>query len=177
MKKYVILISSYFMSIAIYGQSIDEVRSQNNSEIKELKKDYFEYLQKNQDARIFSITEERKSYTYKKLENRRQHVSENYKKDSATREHLNIKKQHFISKKRSKYNDSIANAIGFRRVSKAISDREKKRKAQELEAANKREAFYRSQTMSLKKDNCKNDLKSRLKSRHATLKKKYIIKE
>lgn len=145
------IICVFFISQQLKGQSIEDIREKNNSEIETLKKDYFKNLQENQDARIFSITQQRNDHIYKT--------------------------QNSFDLKVSRYNDSIANAIGFRRVSKAIEAREKKRKAEELEAANKREAFYRSQGVLIKKDDCVNDLKSKLSSRHTILKKKYSIEE
>ena len=154
---------------------INEIKREHSSEIKELKKEYFQNLQQNQDARIFSITKQRNIYTYKKIEDRRQNATLNFKKDSAIRKRLSIKKQNLFDLKVSNYNDSIANAIGFRRVNKAIADREKKRKAEELDASNKREAFYRSQAILTKKDNSENDLKSKLNTRHSKLKEKYAI--
>ncbi len=177
MRKFAIIICVFFVSQQLKGQSIEDIREENNSEIETLKKKYFENLQQNQDARIFSITQQRNDYTYKKLETKRQNASLNYIKDSINRTLSSIEKQKSFELKVTKYNDSIANAIGFRRVSKAIEDREKKRKAKELEAANKREAFYRSQSVILKKDDCENDLKSKLNSRHARLKEKYAIKK
>jgi hypothetical protein len=151
MKKIAVIICVFFVSQQLKGQSIEDIRVENKSEIETLKKEYFKNLQEDQDARIFSITQQRENYIYKK--------------------------QNSFDLKVDRYNDSIANAIGFRRVSKAIEDQEKKRKAEELKAANKREAFYRSQSLILKKDDCENDLKSKLNFRHEKLKERYAVEK
>lgn len=177
MKKFAVIICVFFVSQQLKGQSIEDIREENNSEIETLKKDYFENLQQNQDARIFSITQQRNDYTYKKLKTKRLNASLSFIKDSIHRSSLSQLKQDTFDLKVSKYNDSIANAIGYKRVNLAIENRERKRKVEELEAANKREAFYRSQTLILKKDDCENNLKSRLNSRHEKFKKKYAIKK
>lgn len=176
MRKIAVIICVFFVSQQLKGQSIEDIREENNSEIELLKKEYFENLQQNQDARIFSISQQRNDYTYKKLEEKRQNASLSFIKDSINRNRLSIEKQDLFDFRVTEYNDSIANAVGYRRVSKAIEDREKKRKSEELEAANKREAFYRSQAVVLKQDDSENELKSKLKSRHARLKKKYAVK-
>ncbi|MGB1269297.1 MAG: hypothetical protein ACPG45_06135 [Flavobacteriaceae bacterium] len=175
MKKYVILTTSLFACITLQGQSINEIKAEHNSEIKDLKKEYYKNLQENQDARVFSITKNRNDYTYQKLENIKQNAAFNSKKDSIKRMQLSTEKQRLFNLKVTNYNDSIANAIGYRRVSKAIDDLEKKRKLEELRASNRREAFYRSQSVLIKKDDNKNNLKSRLNTRHKQLKKKYSI--
>lgn len=177
MKKYAILICSCIISISLQAQSIEEIKEQNSAEVKELKKEYFQNLQENQDARIFSIANDRETYTYKKLKVKRQQADLNFKRTNAERELLNLKKQDVYGTKLTRYNDSIANAIGFRRISKAIAEREKKRKAEELEAANRQKAFYRSQALSQKKSDCEKDLKSKLNTRHEKLKNKYAIED
>ncbi len=145
--------------------------------LKKLKKEYYQKLQENQDARIFSITKHRNDYTYQKFENIKKNATLNLQKDRIKRMKLNTEKQHLFNLKITNYNDSIANAIGYRRVSKAIDDLEKKRKLEELRASNKREAFYRSQSIHIKKNDGENNLKSKLDTRHEQLKKKYTIEE
>jgi hypothetical protein len=112
MKKYIILISIFLTSLVLHGQSIGDIRNENNSEIKKLKKVYFQTLQQNQDARIFSITEDRNAYSYSKFENRRQNAALNFKKDSILRKKLSIKNQNMFNVKLSMYTDSITNALG-----------------------------------------------------------------
>jgi hypothetical protein len=58
-----------------------------------------------------------------------------------------------------------------------MSDLEKKRKSEALEAANKREVFYRSQSVVLKKEEKESDLKLKINTRHDRLKKKYLVKK
>ncbi|MGB0896779.1 MAG: hypothetical protein ACPGU9_03915 [Flavobacteriaceae bacterium] len=177
MKTYAFLMIFCLVYSTAQAQTIEEIKQQNNSEINDLKKEYYKKLQDDQDARIFTIAQEREIYTYQKLKQRQHQANINFKNDSAARKHLSIEKQKIYDIKLTRYQDSIENAIGYRRVSKAIAEREKKRKAKELEAAQKREAFYRSQAVAEKKNVSENDLKQKINSRHQALKKKYTVKE
>lgn len=177
MKQYLITISVLLLNFVLFGQTIEDLKRKNNSEIKELKKDYFEHLQRDQDARIFSIIKQRDLKTLHKLEYNRYHNHRNNKKDSVTRHLASIKKQQELNKQAIKYNDSITNALGYRRVNKIITKREKKRQLEELRASNKRELFYRSQAKNQHQELKKADLKEKINDRHDVLKEKYTIEK
>lgn len=177
MKKPTFLICILLVSFTIQGQSIENLKNEQNSEIEYVKKEYFQNLQRNNDARIFSINEKRNDYTYKRLQEKRDNAALNYKQNSLTREQVKLEKQELLTVKNNAYRDSIANAIGYRRVSKAIENLEAKRKLEELRASNRREAFYRDQAINYKKETNENELKSKLISRHNELKKKYFIRK
>lgn len=165
------------VNFTIQGQSIENLKHQNNLEIKQLKIEYFKNLQENNDARIFSIAKKRNDFTYKRLKEKRDNAALSHQKNNFKRLELKREKQDVLTLKTNAYRDSIANELGYRRVSKAIENLEKKRKLEELRAANKREAFYRSQAINLNKQTKESGLKLKINSRHEELKKKYAVKK
>lgn len=176
MKKQILLVSCILINSAIYCQTVEEIRHENNSKIKKLKKEYYNNLQQNQDARIFSITDQRNENTTTKLNQKRHEAKLNHKNNNASRMQVNIKQQQDLNTQNSRYTDSITNALGYRRVNKAIAKRKKQQQLEELRASNKRELFYRSQAISQKKNNQEDILKTKINTRHHILKKKYTIK-
>lgn len=177
MKNYALFSLLALLCFSVQGQTITELKENNNQEIKKLKKEYYQALQEKHDARILSINEQRSGYIYKKFEDKRELADELYRKDSIYRTRLKSNKQFQIKKARSNKEDELRNEIGFRRVSRAIDSIENKRKLDILRAQNKREAFYRSQQLKLEMLEKEQTLEQKINKRHQTLKDKYALPE
>lgn len=175
MKKIAFLFSLLLIGISTQGQTVTELRDKNNSEIKQLKKEYYKALQDQQDSRILSINEQRSNYIYKKFEDKRTRANELYRKDSVYRAKLKQAQQLNHQQYKADKIAELRNEIGYRRVSRAIDSIENIRKLKELEAQNKREAFYRSQQVKLEMLEQENELKDKINSRHDVLKNKYAL--
>lgn len=171
MKKIIIVITILFTNYSI-AQTIYKL---NNVEIENLKKVYFQNLRTNQDARIFSINKERKTYVYKKLTNKKSIAIATFITDSIKRDVFRKNILYDIKIKKLNHNESLLNTIGYRRVNSVFDKIEKEEKKKRLQRENKKEITARDQVKRNKIKVQKKQLKTKIKTRHELLKKKYAI--
>jgi len=171
MNKIIILTSVLFTSLTI-AQSSDRL---NSNKIEQLKTAYFQNLRTNQDARIFSINKQRKTYVYKKFTNHKVATETSFIKDSIRRDifRKNILYDHKV--KKMNHSLTLANKLGYRRVNSMFDKLERKEKKKRLENENNQEINIRNNKKKTKIKNKKELLKSKIESRNNLLKKKYAI--
>jgi len=171
MNKIIILTSVLFTSFTI-AQSTYKL---NNKEIEQLKKKYFYNLQVNQDARVFSINKERKTYVYKKFINHKIASKTSFTKDSIKRDIFRKNILYDLKIKKLKHSLSLTNTNGYRRIHNIFDQLERVEKKKRLEKENNQEIIIRKNKKNKKIKIQKEQLKSKIKSRHALLKKKYAV--
>ena len=171
MNKIIILTSVLFTSFTI-AQSTDKL---NNTEIEQLKKKYFYNLQVNQDARVFSINEERKTYVYKKFTNHKIASKKSFTKDSIKRDIIRKSILYDLKIKKINHSLSLTNTIGYRRVNNIFDQLERVEKKNRLKKENSQVVIIRKDHKNKKIKVKKEQLKSKIKSLHELLKKKYAV--
>lgn len=171
MKKIIIIISVLFTSYSI-GQVTNKL---DNTEIEKLKKTYFQNLRTNHDARIFTINKQRKTYVYKKLENKKIAATTMFIKDSIKRDVFRKNILYDLKVKKLNHKESLANTIGYRRISSVFGKLEKEEKKKRLQKENKDEITARNRVKKNKIKVQKKQLETKIETRYELLKKKYAI--
>jgi len=171
MNKIIILTSVLFTSFTI-AQSTDKL---NNIEIEQLKTAYFQNLRTNQDARVFSINQQRKTYVYKKFTNHKTTAETTFIKDSIKRDIFRKNILYDLKVKKINHSQSLVNTIGYRRVNSMFDKIEKEEKKKHLEKENTQEIIIRNNKKKTKIKTQKEQLKSKIESRHELLKRKYAV--
>jgi len=171
MNNIIILTSVLFTSFTI-AQSSDRLK---NTEIQQLKTAYFQNLRTNQDARVFSINKQRKTYVYKKFTNHKITTETSFIKDSIRRDifRKNILYDHKV--KKINHSLTLTNTLGYRRINSVFDKLEREEKKKRLENENIQEISIRSNKKKTKIKIKKELLKSKIESRNNLLKKKYAI--
>jgi len=171
MKKIIIVISVLFTSYS-FAQTIEKL---DNTEIENLKKAYFQNLRANQDARVFSINKQRKTYVYKKLTDKQTTAATTYIKDSIKRDIFRKNILYDLKVKKLNHSESLANTIGYRRVNNVFDKMEKEEKKKRLQKENKEEITTRDRAKKNKIKVQKKQLESKIETRYELLRKKYAI--
>ena len=171
MNKIIILTSVLFTSFTI-AQSTNKL---DNTEIDQLKTAYFQNLRTNQDARIFSINKQRKTYVYKKFTENKTDTETSFIKDSIKRDIFRKNILYDLKVKKTKHSQSLANTIGYRRVNSMFDKLENVEKKKRLKSENTQEFIIRNNKKKTKIKTQKEQLKSKIKSRYELLKKKYDV--
>lgn len=171
MNKITILTSVLFTCFTI-AQSTNKL---DNTEIEQLKTTYFQNLRTNQDARVFSINKQRKNYVYKKFTENKNNTETSYIKDSIKRDIFRKNILYDLKVKKTNHSQSLANTIGYRRVNSMFDKLENVEKKKRLESENTQEIIIRNNKKKTKIKTQKEQLKSKIESRHELLKKKYAV--
>jgi len=171
MNKIIILTSVLFTNFII-AQSANKL---NNTDIEQLKTIYFQNLRANQDARIFSINKQRKTYVYKKFTNHKITTETSYIKDSIKRDIFRKNILYDLKVKKTNHYQSLVNTIGYRRVNSMFDKLEKAKKKKRLKNENTQEIIIRDNQKKTKIKIKKEQLKSKIESRYELLKKKYAV--
>jgi len=171
MKKIIIVISVLFTSYS-FAQTNDKL---DNTEIKKLKKAYFQNLRTNQDARFFLINKKRKIYVYKKLTDKQTTATVTFIKDSIRRDIFRKNILYDLKVKKLNHNESLANTIGYRRINNVFDKMEKEEKKKRLQRKKKEEITTRNLVKKNKIKAQKKQLETKIETRYELLKKKYAI--
>jgi len=171
MNKITILTSVLFSSFSI-AQSTDKL---NNIEIEQLKTAYFQNLQVNHDARVFSINQQRKTYVYNKFTNHKNASEASFFKDSIKRDIFRKNILYDLKIKKINYSKSLTNTIGYRRLNCVFNQLEKIEKKKRLMNDNYQEVIIRKDNKNNKIKTQKEQLKSKIEIRNELLKKKYAV--
>ena len=172
MNKIIILTSVLFTNFTI-AQSTN--KRLDNTEIEQLKKNYYKNLTINHDARVFSINKQRKTYVYKKFTDHKTNTEISFIKDSIKRDIFRKNILYDLKIKRINHSESIANTIGYRRVNSIFDKLEKEEKKKRLENKNTQEIIIRNDKKKAKIKFQKEQLKTKIELRYELLKKKYTI--
>jgi len=168
----IIILSSVLFTCFAMSQSVDKL---NNTEIEQLKTAYFQNLRANQDARVFSINKQRKTYVYKKFTDHKTTTETNFIKDSIRRDIFRKNILYDLKIKKINHSQALVNTIGYRRINNIFYKLEKEEKKKRLKKEKTQEIIIRNDKKKTKIKIKKEHLKYKIESRYDLLKKKYAI--
>jgi hypothetical protein len=172
MNKIIILTFVLFTNFTIAQSTNNKL---NKTDIEQLKTVYYKNLRINQDARVFSINKQRKTYVYKKFTDHKTDNETSFIKDSIKRDIFRKNILYDLKVKKTSHSQSLANTIGYRRVNSIFDKLEKEEKKKRLENENTQEIIIRNDKKKTKIKIKKEQLKSRIESRYELLIKKYAV--